>query len=297
MNKGLLSAVLCYVMWGLLPLYWKLLSGADSGEILAHRIAWSFVFMIILLLALGKWKDFLTDICMLARNRGKAFLLLTASLLISFNWLLYIWAVNNNHIVDTSLGYYINPLLSVLLGVVYFRERLTGIKKLSIALAFIGISLMTWNLGMLPWISLALALSFALYGAVKKKLAINPLTSITLETLFVMPVVLPYLIYKAMQPATAFGFDKPFTTLLLMGAGVVTATPLVLFSYGANKLPLNVLGFCQYFSPSIALMLGIFVYREPFGVNQFISFSFIWAALIVFSAGPLFSRKQRQNAG
>jgi len=210
-------------------------------------------------------------------------MLVAAAIIISLNWLIYIWAVNHNHVIDTSVGYYINPLVNVLFGVVLFGETLSAPKKVSIALAAIGIFLMTWQIGKLPWISVALALTFGSYGALKKMLKLDPFTSITLETLLLFPFAFYYVANLTAAGAAHFGPATPALSLLLAGAGVATAIPLILFSYGANLLPLNVLGFFQYISPSLTLLLGIFFFNEPFGFTRLCTFGFIWLALIVFT--------------
>ena len=282
-KAGMAAALGTYVIWGLLPLYWNLLAAATADEILAQRACWSFLFMLLVLVVTRRWQAFKRDCRELWRDKKRGLLLIAAAVLITLNWLTYIWAVNNNHVIDTSIGYYINPLMSVLFGVIFFRERLTASKKVSFALAAIGILLMTYELGKLPWIAVALALTFAVYGAVKKKLHLAPFSSITLETLLMLPAAIPYTIFLMQTPQSHFGPAFPLLTLLLAGTGVITAVPLLLFSYAANTLPLNVLGFFQYLSPTVALLLGIFFFHEPFGLQQLFAFGFIWAALLIFT--------------
>lgn len=280
---GMIAAVSTYIIWGFLPLYWNLLAAASSAEILAHRVSWSFVFMLLVLAVSKRWQTFRQDCSALRQSRRRALLLFGAAILITINWLTYIWAVNHGHVIDTSLGYYINPLMNVALGVVIFKERLTPSVRFSVFLAFLGVLLMTVQLGKLPWVALVLAVTFALYGAMKKKLSLHPFSSITLETLLVLPVFLPYAVYLAGEPTSRFSPSTPEDMLLLIGAGAATATPLILFSYGANLLPLNVLGFFQYLSPTIALLLGIFFFHEPFGAAQLSACACIWAALLIFT--------------
>lgn len=251
-KKGLLAALSCYIIWGVLPLYWKLLEGTGAYEILAHRIIWSFVFMTILLGVLGMGPLLTSTIRDFLHHRTKGLLMVSASLLITANWCIFIWAVTHDHIVDSSFGYYINPLVSV-----------------------------------------GLALTFALYGAAKKKLHINPFISITLETLLVLPMALGYALWLYASGEGHFLAGSSITDWLFVGAGIVTATPLVLFSTGANHLPLNVLGFCQYLSPSLSLLLGIFLYHEPFSMVQLTGFATIWTALLVFSVSDF--REQRRK--
>ena len=282
-NLGYMAALGCYVLWGILPLYWYLMADAEANEILCHRILWSVVFMLIVIVATKRWHTLKKDCLELWQNKKRGAMMVAAAIIISLNWLTYIWAVNHNHVIDTSIGYYINPLVNVLFGVAIFGETLSAPKKLSIALAAVGIFLMTWQIGKLPWVSVALALTFGSYGALKKKLKLDPFTSITLETLLLFPFAFYYVANLTAAGAAHFGPKTPTLSLLLAGCGVATAVPLILFSYGANLLPLNVLGFFQYISPSMTLLLGIFFFNEPFGTTQLFTFGFIWLALLVFT--------------
>ena len=278
-----MAALSTYLIWGVLPLYWNLLARAEANEILAHRIIWSFFFMVVVLMGRTRWASLQEDCRALWQNKKRGAILLLAAFTISLNWLTYIWAVNHGHVIDTSIGYYINPLMSVLFGIVFFRERISGLKKISLLLAAIGIVLMTYELGKLPWVAVVLAVSFSVYGALKKQLHLNPFSSITLETLLMVPFAVPYIGMLMMSPANHFSLATPDLALYLMGTGVVTAVPLVLFSYGANLLPLNVLGFFQYISPTIGLLLGIFFFHETFGMAQISALGFVWAAIVLFT--------------
>lgn len=282
-RTGMMAALSTYLIWGVLPLYWNLLARAEANEILAHRIIWSFVFMVVVLMVTKRWQSFKEDCRALWQNKKRGAILLLAAFTISLNWLTYIWAVNHGHVIDTSIGYYINPLMSVLFGIVFFRERISGLKKISLLLAAIGIVLMTYQLGKLPWVAVALAVTFSVYGALKKQLHLNPFSSITLETLLMVPFAVPYIGMLMMSPANHFSLATPDLALYFMGTGVVTAVPLVLFSYGANLLPLNVLGFFQYISPTIGLLLGIFFFHETFGMAQISALGFVWAAIVLFT--------------
>lgn len=282
-RTGMIAALSTYLIWGVLPLYWNLLARAEANEILAHRIIWSFVFMVVVLMVTKRWQNFKEDCRALWQDKKRGAILLLAAFTISLNWLTYIWAVNHGHVIDTSIGYYINPLMSVLFGIVFFRERISGLKKISLLLAAIGIVLMTYQLGKLPWVAVVLAVSFSVYGALKKQLHLNPFSSITLETLLMVPFAVPYIGMLMMSPANHFSLATPDLALYLMGTGVVTAVPLVLFSYGANLLPLNVLGFFQYISPTIGLLLGIFFFHETFGMAQISALGFVWAAIVLFT--------------
>lgn len=282
-RTGMIAALSTYLIWGVLPLYWNLLARAEANEILAHRIIWSFFFMVVVLMVTKRWQSFKEDCRALWQNKKRGAVLLLAAFTISLNWLTYIWAVNHGHVIDTSIGYYINPLMSVLFGIVFFRERISGLKKISLLLAAIGIVLMTYQLGKLPWVAVVLAVSFSVYGALKKQLHLNPFSSITLETLLMVPFAVPYIGMLMMSPANHFSLATPDLALYFMGTGVVTAVPLVLFSYGANLLPLNVLGFFQYISPTIGLLLGIFFFHETFGMAQISALGFVWAAIVLFT--------------
>ena len=280
-RAGLIISVACYTIWGLLPLFWKELSHVDPYSILAHRIVWSGLLMFIITFLL-KRREFLADCKMLWNHKKKALALGLAAILISINWLTYIWAVSNGHVMDTSLGYYINPLLSVLLGVFVFKEYLIPAKRISIAIAAFGILMLTILYGAFPWVALVLALSFGLYGALKKKLNINPFTAITLETALVAPLALVFLFFVDDFTLAYFNSGMTSTAWLLMASGIATSVPMVLFSYGANMLPLNLLGILQYISPSITFILSILAFNEPFGSAQMIAFVCIWLAIGIF---------------
>ena len=284
MNKGgLLAALSAYVLWGILPIYWKLMQAAGAYEILAHRVIWSFVFMFVLLAVCRKAGDVKRDILAVFRDKKRLLAVAGGGFIVTSNWGMYIWAVNSGYIVETSLGYYINPLVSVALGVFIFREKLSLAKKVAFTIAAIGILYMTWRLGEVPFIALYLAFSFAIYGALKKYAGLDPFFGIALETLFVTPFALLYTVYLDQIGTSTFTLDDPIHALLLAGAGVVTATPLILFARGVNTLPLNVIGFLQYCAPTLALIIGVFLYGEPFTPAHAVSFSFIWLALIIFS--------------
>ena len=214
-NLGYMAALGCYVLWGILPLYWHLMADAEANEILCHRILWSVVFMLIVIVATKRWQTLKKDCLELWQNKKRGAMLVAAAIIISLNWLTYIWAVNHNHVIDTSIGYYINPLVNVLFGVAIFGETLSAPKKLSIALAAVGIFLMTWQIGKLPWVSVALALTFGSYGALKKKLKLDPFTSITLETLLLFPFAFYYVANLTAAGAAHFGPETPTLSLLL----------------------------------------------------------------------------------
>ena len=280
-KKGLSTTLLCCLIWGLLPLYWALLNQVSSFSVLSHRIIWSGVWMFFLIIITGR-QQLRIDIHYLRTNLTQLGLLLLAAMLISINWFTYIWAVTNQHVLDTSLGYYINPLLNVLLGIIIYKETLLWSQKLSIAIAVLGVSIMTYELGSLPIISIVLAVTFSLYGAIKKRLTIHPFSSIAMEAWLITPIALWYVLTV---DTTSWSFIENMTPtgLLLVASGLTTSVPLILFSYGARLLPLNVLGFLQYLSPTMGFFLAIFYFGESFGTAQLIAFGCIWVALVLFS--------------
>ncbi len=286
-GTGLASAVGAYTLWGILPIYWKFLSQVPATEILAHRIIWSFVFLLCILLVTKRTGLFYEEVGVILAQPRKLCGVFTASVIVTINWLVYIWAVNNGQIIETSLGYYINPLVNVLLGIVILKEKLSLWQTISVILAAIGVLNLTVHFGVIPWVSLLLAVSFGLYGLCKKLLNIGAITSITLETLILTPAALIYLVYIQTKGGAAFYFEDLATFGLLAGSGVVTAIPMVLFTNGAIHLPLTIIGFIQYLSPTIALLVGIFLYHETFSSTHLLSFSCIWLALIIFSCARI----------
>lgn len=280
---GIASAIGAYALWGVLPVYWKLVSSVPSEEILAHRIVWSFFFMVLILFTTRKLRSFFDEFRAVVSIPKKFLGIAMCSALISVNWLTYIWAVNNGHVIETSLGYYINPLLSVLLGIIVLKEKLNLWQVISFLLAATGVLNMTLNFGAVPWIALLLAATFGLYGLFKKLVNIGAITGITSETLMITPLASIYLSYIHKGGSGSIDFASPVVSGLLIGAGVVTAVPLILFASGANRLPLSIVGFFQYIAPTIALFLGIFLFHEPFTPVHFASFAMIWLALTIFS--------------
>jgi chloramphenicol-sensitive protein RarD len=285
MNMGYIYAVGAYIMWGLLPIYWKIYQGVGAWEILSHRIIWSVVFVLILVSVTRRWKMLKSAV---PDTKSKV-AVLVASLLISLNWLLYIWAVNNNHLIEASLGYYINPLVNVGLGVLLLGERLSKLQWISIALAATGVLIMTIAFGQFPWVSITLALSFGLYGYVKKKVQVDTISGLTLETLIVFPLALIYLL-GVEHGGQAYQMLSGWKIAVLTLAGVATALPLLFFAEAVKRLPLSSIGFIQYLSPTISLALGVWLYHEEFTSIDLISFGFIWSALVVYSIR--LSRKQ-----
>lgn len=278
-TAGIAYTVLAYAVWGLLPLYWKYLDRVSAFEILAHRIFWSFVFVMILLLLYRRWQPFKEALC----NIKIALPAFLASLLISANWFIYIWAVNNGHVIESSLGYYINPLLSVALGVLVLKERLTRWQKLALGLASIGVVILIVQYGKVPWIAFSLAITFGLYGLVKKRAQTEAMVGLALETFFVAPLACIYIAFMESKGVGAISSVSTLEITLLMGAGIVTALPLLWFAKGARIVPLSTIGFIQYLSPTITLVIGVFIFKEAFTSVHTISFAFIWCALLLYS--------------
>ncbi|MDP4162020.1 MAG: EamA family transporter RarD [Bacillota bacterium] len=280
---GATYAGFSYFLWGLLPIYWKLLNHVNAEEILANRVFWSFAFMSVVLFATKKGGILLQTLKGFATNKKQMFALIVASLLISVNWFIYIWAVNSNQMIEASLGYYINPLVSVLLGMLVLKEKLSPFQYVSFFLAVIGVLIISISYGRFPWIAVVLALSFGLYGLAKKLINVESAVGLTLETMVVTPIAAIYLVYLFSKGTNSFLSAPWETDALLIGAGAATAVPLLYFAKGAQKIPLSMLGFLQYIAPTLTLILGIFVYGEQFSMLQLIAFIFIWSALTVYS--------------
>lgn len=290
-TSGILYAVAAYSLWGILPIYWRLITSVFPIEILSNRIVWAFVFTIAIITVTKQW-DELKNI---SKDKKQILYIFIASILISINWGLYIWAVNSDRIVDASLGYYINPLLAVILGMLIFKEKLNYWTGAALTIATIGVIIKTVQYGKIPWISLGLAISFALYGAIKKSVKSTSIVGLTLETAIVTPIALIYIVSRNIIGLSAFETEGALVILILIGGGIVTAIPLLLFASGAKILPLSLLGFTQYISPTISLIIGIFMYHEGFTTVDMIAFCFIWAALSIYSFSQISSVKRSKN--
>ncbi len=275
---GILYTTVAFFTWGVLPFYWKLLGRVPAFEILAHRILWSLVFVSIVLLLRGRVqvRDLLTD------PRKRKFLLTTGAL-IGINWFTYVYAVNSEHIVEVSMGYYINPLLSVLLGIVVLKERLNFIQVIAFLLACTGVLYLTIGYGRFPWIALLLACAFALYGLFKKVSNVESMPALMIETLVLLPVALGIIFYQMLSGRGALFSLSVSTDFLLIFAGVVTVLPLFWFAEGAKRIPLSNVGFLQYIAPTLMLLIGIFVYSETFTTAHLISFGFVWTGLALYT--------------
>jgi chloramphenicol-sensitive protein RarD len=287
MNKGVLNGIAAYAMWGFFPIYWKLLHNVPALQVIGHRIGWSFILLTVYILLARKWQDF-RSVAFRPRTIG---LYSIAAVLLSFNWLIYVWGVNAGLIVETSLGYFINPLLSVLLGVVFLRERLRPQQWIPVGLAAAGVIYLTIVYGRPPWIALSLAFTFGFYGFVKKLSPLGSLYGLTLETGIVFPVALVYIVFVAVGGSGMFLQSGAITDLLLIGAGAVTTIPLLMFASAAKQIPLTVVGLLQYIAPTLQFLIGVFVYREPFALSHLIGFGIVWLALIIFAAESYFANR------
>ena len=278
MNKGVWNGLAAYIMWGFFPIYWKLLHDVPALQVIGHRIAWSFLLLMVVIFLTKQWKEF----------RSAAFapkvigIYAIAGILLSVNWLIYVWGVNSGFIVETSLGYFINPLVSVLLGVFFLRERLRAIQWIPVGLAAVGVIYLTLTYGRLPWIALSLAFSFGIYGLVKKLAPLGSLYGLTLETALVFPAALVYLTFAQSTGSGIFLHDGWLTDILLIGTGVITSIPLLMFASAARQIPLTMIGILQYIAPTLQFLIGVFLYHEPFDQSRLIGFSLVWLALIIF---------------
>ncbi|MBM7570539.1 EamA family transporter RarD [Aquibacillus albus] len=288
---GILYAAGAYILWGFLPIYWKAIDGVSAGSILAHRIVWSLVFMVILLLVTRSFKRFIKEGKRILQDKKRLAGITLASIFISLNWLIFIWAVNNDHVIQASLGYYINPLISILLGMLILKEKLTKWQLFSFILAAIGVLYLTLNYGVFPWVSIVLACSFGLYGLLKKTVKISSMFGLTIETLIVSPIALIFLVYQRIDIGTLPEIWNT-TTVLLILSGIATAVPLLLFASGAKRIPLSMIGFLQYFAPTLMLILGVFLYNEEFTNAHFVAFLLIWTALAIYTASKTKAFKQ-----
>ncbi len=270
-------------MWGLLPIYWKALEAVPSLELLCNRIVWSMFFVGALLSLKGRWKEVWSAL----RDKKGKLLLTASSCLIGLNWFIYIWAVNHGHVVDTSMGYYMTPLMNALMGFIFMKERLNKLQAGAIALAACGVLYSIYDYGRLPTIALTLAVSFGLYGLVRKVMKVESLPGLFIETAVLFPISAVYLIWLAFTGDISnirVGFSE---NMLLLGAGAATSLPLIFFAHGARRLRLVTLGMMQYIAPTLALLLGVFLYKEPFSGARAITFVFIWSGIALYVADGL----------
>ena len=279
MNTGIIFAILAYFLWGILPIFWKLLKHIPAHEILLHRMVWSFIFVLTILFFRKNW-------FWLKKIKENPKLLLTfllTAFFLSTNWFTYIWSMNNNYVVEASLGYFINPLISVLLGVLVLKERLRLFQWSAILIALIGVLFLTVRYGSFPWIAMILAFTFGFYGLLKKRTKLNSLEGFSLETGFMSIPALFFLSVFELKGIGSFGHGNIISTFLLFCAGIVTALPLILFAAAARRITLTNLGILQYIAPTLQFLIGIFIYQEAFPTERLIGFCIIWFALVVYS--------------
>lgn len=296
MNAGMLYAATAYALWGVFPLYFKALQEIAPFEILVHRMVWSLAFLAIVLAVRRHWGWLASTLRQPKVLAGFA----VSALLLSSNWFIYIWAVNNGRVVDASLGYFINPLFNVLLGSILLHERLRAVQWTAVALAACGVAWLTWQGGSLPWIALLLAATFALYGLLRKTATLGTLEGLALETLLLFPLAAVYLVLLTLEGHNSFTTASTGTQWLLAASGPITAIPLLLFAAGARRIPLSLLGLLQYIGPTLQLLLGVWLYHEPFGGMRLAGFALIWSALAVYSLEGLWqtwrARQVTRNA-
>ncbi|HYP65884.1 MAG TPA: EamA family transporter RarD [Steroidobacteraceae bacterium] len=290
--RGLAAGAAAFTIWGLFPVYLYPLRGVPALQVIAHRIIWSCLFLVAWLLLRGELGDLRAT---LARPALLARLALTATL-ISINWLVYVWAVTHSHVVDTSLGYYINPLVNVLLGVIVLRERLNRAQWTAIGLAALAVLYLALLAGRPPWIAGTLAVSFSLYGFVRKVISVEALPGLTTETLLLMPLAAGYLAWCQWAGSGALTTQGAGVAALLIGSGLITAIPLFLFAYGARLLPYSTVGVLQYIAPSLQLLCGVVLYRESFGPARAAGFALIWAALLIYAVDGLWRARSAARA-
>ncbi|MBR9907417.1 MAG: EamA family transporter RarD [Gammaproteobacteria bacterium] len=291
-RQGVFFAIAAYTMWGIAPVYFKWLESVPALEILSHRIIWSFILVLALILVLrrgGRLKPVL-------QNRKQMLRLALATCLLGGNWFLFIWAINNDHILDASLGYYINPLLNVAIGMAFFGERMRNMQLVAIALAVTGVLIQVISFGSVPWVALALACSFAIYGAIRKRLPIDSMTGLWLETLILLPAVLIYMVFFASSSAADMTQNTWQINTLLIAAGVVTTAPLLCFTAAAQRIRYSTLGFFQYIGPSMMFILAVWVYGEPLAADKLVTFGIIWLALAIYSVDTLLFQQRSKRA-
>ncbi|MBE4594465.1 EamA family transporter [Vibrio navarrensis] len=291
-RQGVLLAIGAYTMWGIAPIYFKSISSVSALEILSHRVVWSF-FLLAALLHFGRnWRA----VSAVITNKSKMLYLVSTAILVGLNWLIFIWAVNANHMLDASLGYYINPLFNVLLGMIFLGERLRKLQWFAVALAACGVLVQLVMFGSVPIVAIALAMSFGVYGLLRKKVSVDAQTGLFIETLVMLPAAAIYLLFIASTPTSNLLDNPASLNILLVAAGVVTTLPLLCFTGAATRLKLSTLGFFQYIGPSLMFLLAVLIYGEAFTSDKAITFAFIWGALVLFSFDGLRNNRNVRRA-
>ncbi|MEO5664142.1 MAG: EamA family transporter RarD [Nocardioides sp.] len=286
-RKGLIFGAAAYALWGLFPLYWPLLEPAGAVEILAHRIAWSALTMAILVVALRRT----AAVGAVLKNRRQLTLLSLAAVVISFNWATYIYGVSNERVVEAALGYFINPLVTVMMGVLILGEQLRRLQWIALGIAAVAVVVLTIDYGRPPWVALILAFSFGSYGLAKKQANVRPVESLTIETLVLAPIALAYIVFLAATGASNFGSHGTGHALLFTTTGIVTAIPLILFGAAAIRVPLVALGLLQYLAPIIQFALGVLLFHEDMPAGRWIGFGLVWVALVIFTVETINHRR------
>ncbi|MCS4485436.1 EamA family transporter RarD [Staphylococcus americanisciuri] len=292
-QQGIFYAFAAYFMWGILPLYWALITEINATEILMFRIILSLIFMIILIPITKQWNQLKGDIQQLIQTPKKLIIIVIAGYVVTLNWGIFIYAINENYVLQTSLGYYINPLVSIMLAMIFFKERFTRLEWCAIGLATIGVIYMTIKVGEFPFISLFLAFTFGIYGLLKKLVPLSAISSITIETFATTPMALLYLIFINHSHGLSIGMNS--STFWLIFSGIVTAVPLLSFSAAANRIPLSLIGFIQYVGPTLIFLNGIFVFKEAFNLDQFITFCFIWSGILIYVLSQVVKIRRKPN--
>jgi len=288
MRSGIIYAALAFLCWGLFPIYFHALDGVPPLQILAHRMLWSLGFLLLILLLRRQWKWL-----NVVREPRVFFSFVLSALLLSANWLVYIWSVTNHHVIEASLGYFINPLVNIMLGYLILKERLRTVQWLAIGIAALGVAWLTWQTGTVPWIALFLAFSFGSYGLLRKTAALGALEGLSFETIVLFPLAAAYVIWLTVQGQNAFiNTESDTTRVLLVMAGPLTAIPLLLFASGARRIPLSILGLLQYLSPTLQFLLGVWLFKEAFTADRLVGFALIWGALVLFAGEGLLRRPQ-----
>ncbi|AIR05222.1 MULTISPECIES: EamA family transporter RarD [Cedecea] len=287
-RQGVMLALTAYFIWGIAPVYFKLIHYVPATEILTHRVIWSFFFMLALITVCRQWPQVKRS----CQNRKKILALALSAVLIGGNWLLYIWAVNNHHMLEASLGYFINPLVNVVLGMLFLAERFRRMQWVAVLLAACGVLVQLWTFGSLPIIGLGLAFSFAFYGLIRKKIAVDAQTGMLFETLWLLPIAAIYLFGIANSATSHMGMNPWSLNLMLIAAGVITTVPLLCFTAAATRLRLSTLGFFQYLGPTLMFLLAVTFYDEVVSEDKLITFGFIWAALALFIADAIYTQRR-----
>lgn len=288
---GIICAIAAYTMWGIAPIYFKQLTILPAAEILMHRVIWSVLVLVGLIAGLKQWPK----VAAALRNKKVMQVLFIAGILLGANWLLFIWAVNNDHILDASLGYYINPLINVFLGRLFLGERLRTFQRVAVVLAIVGVAILIFSYGHVPWIALILAGSFSIYGILRKQVAVDSLPGLFIETLMLSPLAIGYWLLFGSEYSNLFNNDANLN-MLILAAGIVTTAPLLCFTAAARRIMYSTLGFLQYIGPTLMFVLAVHLYDEPLDEARLITFGFVWLALAVFSVDSLIAYKNQRKA-